>query len=203
MGDAKRYMKIASVVVLTCAVIAGCSGDETRGDSHEGGASAAGTVMSAAEFSSATKYLGIRYDSLPPAFTFVAGALLPGSSGAGAAGFDLDLVRTPRGNMLWLDSIVAVSPRGRPSRVVRAELKVPPLAADERLMMSTCDVDGHVDPRVVAIVVIGPGVAQFPPVRQAWRANATTGVFDVIPVTGIACGQTESSATTTDSRVVP
>ena len=196
-------MKTASVVVLTCAVIAGCSGDESRGDAHESGASAAGTVVSPAEFSSATKYLGIRYDSLPPTFTFVAGALLPGSSGAGAAGFDLDLVRTPRGNMLWLDSIVAVSPRGRPSRVVRAELKVPPLAADERLILSTCDVDGRLDPRVVAIVIIGPGVAQFPPVRQAWRANAITGLFDVIPVTGIACGQPESSASSGDSRGVP
>jgi hypothetical protein len=185
-------MRMASVVVVICTAIAACSGDGTGRDSHESGASAAGTVVSAAEFSSAPKYLGIRYDSLPPAFTFVSGALLPGASGAGAAGFDLDLVRTPHGDMLWLDSIVAVSPRGRPSRVVRAELKVPPLAADERLVMSTCDVDGRVDPRVVAIVVIGPGVAQFPPVRQAWRANAATGSFDVIPVTGIACGQPES-----------
>ena len=196
-------MRIGSLVILTCAVLAACSGDAARGDSHDSGASAAGTVVSAAEFSSATKYLGIRYDSLPPAFTFVSGALLPGASGAGAAGFDLDLVRTPRGDMLWLDSIVAVSPRGRPSRVVRAELKVPPLAADERLVMSTCDVDGHLDSRVVAIVVIGPGVAQFPPVRQAWRANATTGLFDVIPVTGVACGQPESSTASSDSRGVP
>jgi hypothetical protein len=175
-----------------CALLAACSGDQSRKDSQESTATAAGIVVSAAEFSSASKYLGIRYDSLPPAFTFVSGALLPGSSGAGGSGFDLDLIRTPRGEMLWLDSIVAVSSHGRPSRVVRAELKVPPLASDERLVMSTCDVDGHVDPRVVAIVIIGPGEAQVPPVRQAWRANAVSGAFDVIPVTGVACGQPEA-----------
>ena len=93
--------------------------------------------------------------------------------------------------MLWFDSIVAVSPRGRPSRVVRAELKVPPLAADERLVMSSCDVDGTLDPRVVAIVIIGPGPAALyrapATIRQAWRADATAGQFEVIPVTGIAC----------------
>ena len=185
-------MRIAGVVVAACALLAACSGDEPRRGSHDSTASAAGIVVSAAEFSSASKYLGIRYDSLPPAFTFVSGALLPGTAGPGASGFDLDLIRTPRGDMLWLDSIVAVSSRGRPSRVVRAELKVPPLASDERLVMSTCDVDGRVDPRVVAIVVVGPGEAQLPPVRQAWRANAMSGAFDVIPVTGVACSQPEA-----------
>ena len=185
-------MKIAGVVIVVFALIAACSGEESGRGSHDSSASAAGTVVSAAEFSAAPKYLGIRYDSLPPAFTFVSGALLPGASGPGASGFDLDLIHTPRGDMLWLDSIVAVSTRGRPSRVVRAELKVPPLATDEKLVMSTCDVDGHLDPRVVAIVIIGPGEAQAPPVRQAWRANAVSGAFDVIPVTGVACGQPEA-----------
>jgi hypothetical protein len=173
--------------------IAACSG-ETGKRSGDSGASAAGIVMSAAEFSSATKYVGIRYDSLPPKFTFVSGSLIPIAPGANSVGFDLDLVRTPRGQMVWLDSIVAVSQRGRPTRIVRAELKVPPLAADERLVMSSCSVDGKLDPRVVAIVVtnqsaVADSSTRLTSIRQAWRANATSALFDVIPVTGIACDE--------------
>jgi hypothetical protein len=175
------------MLLTVCALIAACAGGDAGRRSRDSAASAAGTVVSAAEFSSATKYLGIRYDSLPPTFTFVSGSLIPNGPGANSVGFDLDLVRTPRGEMIWLDSIVAVSQRGRPSRIVRAELKVPPLAPDERLVMSSCDVDGRLDPRVVAIVVVEPGVTQYTLIRQAWRADATSGRFEVIPVTGVVC----------------
>ncbi len=178
-------MRNGSAVLLAC-LLAGCTsgdGDKPSRDS----ASAAGVVMSPAEFTSATKYLGIRYDSLPPKFTFVSGALISKASGTNTVGFDLDLVRTPRGDMVWLDSIVAVSTRGRPSRIVRAELKVPPVASDERLVMSTCSVDGQFDPRVVAIAVVQATATQYTSIRQAWRADASSGEFQVIPVTGIVC----------------
>jgi hypothetical protein len=186
-------MRYALVLAIA---LAACSG-ETAKRASDSGASAAGTVVSAAEFSSAAKYVGIRYDSLPPKFTFVSGSLIPIAPGANSVGFDLDLVRTPRGQMVWLDSIVAVSQRGRPTRIVRAELKVPPLAADERLVMSTCSVDGKLDPRVVAIVVTNQSAAvdstaRFTAIRQAWRADATAGQFEVIPVTGIACDEAGS-----------
>ncbi len=179
-------MRTGGVVVIACAVVAACSSGDI-GRRARDSASAAGVVVSPAEFSSARKYLGIRYDSLPPTFTFVSGSLIPKGPGADGVGFDLDLVRTPRGDMVWLDSIVAVSPRGRPSRIVRAELKVPPLAADERLVMSTCSVDDRVDPRVVAIAVVQSTATQYAAIRQAWRANAASGDFDVIPVTGVVC----------------
>jgi len=181
-----RYWLVLAIVV------AACSG-ETGKPARDSGASA-GILVSAAEFSSAAKYVGIRYDSLPPKFTFVSGSLIPIAPGANSVGFDLDLVRTPRGQMVWLDSIVAVSQRGRPTRIVRAELKVPPLAADERLVMSSCSVDGKLDPRVVAIVVTNQGAAvdssaRFMSIRQAWRADAASAQFEVIPVTGIACDE--------------
>ena len=51
--------------LLLPVALAACSG-ETADRSRDSGASAAGTVVSAAEFSSAAKYVGIRYDSLPP-----------------------------------------------------------------------------------------------------------------------------------------
>ena len=197
MGDGRRAtgdagaetMRYAALLVIA---IAGCSGsDAGKSDS---GASAAGIVMTPAEFSSAKNYVGIRYDSLPAKFTFVSGSLIPIAPGSNSVGFDLDLVRTPRGQMVWLDSIVAVSQRGRPTRIVRAELKVPPLAPDERLVLSTCSVDGRLDPRVVAIVVTSRSAAvdsttQLTAIRQAWRASPVSGQFDVIPVTGIVCDE--------------
>jgi hypothetical protein len=178
--------------VLLAMAVAGCSGgDAGKSDS---GASAAGTVVTPAEFSSAKNYVGIRYDSLPAKFTFVSGSLIPVAAGRSSVSFDLDLVRTPRGQMVWLDSIVAVSQRGRPTRIVRAEVRVPPLAADERLVMSSCSADGKLDPRVVAIVVLDRSATvdssgRLATIRQAWRANAASGQFDVIPVTGIVCDE--------------
>ena len=104
-------------------------------------------------------------------------------------GFDLDLVRTPRGQMVWLDSIVAVSQRGRPAdRARRAQ--VPPLAADERLVLSSCSVDGS--------SIRGSSPSSSPTrarrrleralvtIRQAWRADAASAQFEVIPVTDLA-----------------
>lgn len=177
---------VAAVVVAAAA----CSGEGGRsgaGASGDSGANAAGNVMSDAAFASASSYVGIRYDSLPPAFTLVSGALLPKSAGAMSGAFDLDRIRTPRGDMVWLDSVIRVPGRPRPSRIVRAELMVPPLAADERLVMSSCQISESIDPRVVAIIVVTQDSTHTTSVRQAWRANLKSGEFDVIPVTGMAC----------------
>jgi len=185
-----KYPALLLVAVAACS-----AGDASKSDST---ASAAGTVVTPAEFSSAKNYLGIRYDSLPAKFTFVSGSLIPVAPGSNTVGFDLDLVRTPRGQMVWLDSIVAVSQRGRPTRIVRAELRVPPLARDERLVMSSCSTDGKLDPRVVAIVVTSQSATvdsttHLTAIRQAWRANGASGQFDVIPVTGIVCDEPGSA----------
>jgi hypothetical protein len=177
----------AACAAFTCA--AACTGGEAGKTARGDDASAGGTVVSAEAFAAAAKYVGIRYDSLPSSFKFESGALLPKTPGTNVATFDLDRVRTPRGDMMWLDSLVAVPGRARPGRLVRAELKVPPLAADERLIASSCDVDGRFDPRVVAIVVVEPNATKFTSIRQAWRANAASGQFDVIPVTGIVCDE--------------
>jgi hypothetical protein len=179
-------------VVAAAVALAACSGEMGRGSrdtSRDAGANAAGSVVTPAAFATATSYVGIRYDSLPAAFTFESGALLPKTPGAANATFDLDRIKTPRGEMVWLDSIVQVQGRVRPGRIVRAELKVPPLAADERLMLGSCDVAGRIDPRVVAIVVVQADSTHFTSIRQAWRGDATSGQFDVIPVTDITCSE--------------
>lgn len=104
--------------------------------------------------------------------------------------FAFSEVRTRRGMMLRLDSVVAGAPRDR-SRIVRAELSVPPLASDERLLIGSCDTAGHLDPALIAIVVGGSSAARYTHVRQAWRALPEEGRFEVVPVRGITCEETD------------
>jgi len=133
-----------------------------------------------------TSSVGMRYGSLPSGFSYEAGSTF--SHGSGAAGrYAVSQVRTPRGDMLWLETIEPRDGRATAERVVRAELRVPPLAADERLMIGSCDVNGRLDARVVAIVVAEPGVTRLTKIRQAWRADAQAGRFDLVPVAGIVC----------------
>jgi hypothetical protein len=184
-------MKATRLLAIVFAVVGACSGGDAsrHAAASDSGAKAAGAVVTGVAFISAASYVGIRYDSLPAPFAFEAGALMPKAPGAVTAAFDLDRVRTPRGEMVWLDSIVVVPGRGRPDRIVRAELKVPPLAADERLVLASCDAGGRLDPHIVAIVVVEPGATRSTQIRQAWRADAASGVFEVISVTGVTCDE--------------
>ena len=135
-----------------------------------------------------TSYVGMRYGTLPSGFSYQAGSTLSRGSG-GAGRYAVSQVRTPRGDMLWLETIEPRDGEERTTaeRVVRAELRVLPLAADERLMIGSCDVNGRLDARVVAIVVAEPGVTRLTKIRQAWRADAQAGRFDLLPVASIVC----------------
>ena len=104
----------------------------------------------------------------------------------GAAEYSISHVRAKGVDMLWLDSIVPGKSQN-PEKVVVAELRIPPLGRDERLFMASCDVNGQLAPRLVAIVINEQGVSKFTKVRQAWRADAARGRFDVIPVANISC----------------
>jgi hypothetical protein len=104
----------------------------------------------------------------------------------GGAEYELAYLKTPRGDVIWFDSL-SRGAQPTPARVVRAELRVPPLGRDERLFLASCDVNGKLDPNVVAIVVNEPNVTTFAKVRQAWRVNPDRGQFELVPVTGITC----------------
>jgi hypothetical protein len=132
-------------------------------------------------------YLGLQYDSLPSSFTYKGGSVVARTPRGPAADYDFAHVMTPRGEMIWLDTIASAPAHGPPTRMVRAELTIPPLANDERVFMASCDVEGKLDPLVVAIVVNEPNATRFTKVRQAWRANIRGARFDLIPVTGVTC----------------
>jgi hypothetical protein len=176
--------RIVSFAVC-CALAAGaaCESRNTSDENPRGARpSDSGIAVHAStpqDFVHATSYVGLRYGSLPAGFTYRAGSAIPRTNGG--ARFVLSQVATPRGTMLWLESL-----DGR-ERLVRAELRVPPLAADERFLTGSCDLDGRLDPHIVAIVVGDSSAKRFTNVRQAWRANADAERFEVLPVAGIVC----------------
>ena len=126
-------------------------------------------------------YVGLQHDPLPQGVKAEGGAILTGV----ASSYAFTRVRTPRGDMIWLDSIG--DRRGDGNRTVRGEVSIPPLAADERLFMASCDVNARLDARVVAIAINEPSATKFTKIRQAWRVNERRGVFETIPIDGISC----------------
>jgi hypothetical protein len=165
-------------------IAAGCSGEPIR---KQGVAESSSPTPSSASPSRAPDlsgghYVGVHHDPLPAGVTSEGGALIR----IGKADYSISHVRANDVDMLWLDSIVPGKAQN-PEKVVVAELRIPPLARDERLFMASCDVNGQLAPRLVAIVVNEPGVTKFTKVRQAWRADPARGRFEVIPVGGISC----------------
>jgi hypothetical protein len=179
-------MRVSSKNLLaTALLVAACSKDAARKEpvSESAAPSAAGAARPSAQPDFASgRYIGTRHEPLPNGITSDGGALVR----IGAADYAFTRVHTPHGDMVWLDSIVA--PAGNPPvKIVRAELEIPPLAGDERLLMASCDANGKLDGRVIAIVVNEAKATKFTKVRQAWRADPRHGRFDVIPVAGITC----------------
>lgn len=187
--------RVAAVGILLIA--AGCSGSASKsGDARPmdtaavastAAPGAPGASSGASPLRSQTDYVGLQYDSLPAGFKYESGSVLPRGSGGVNADYDFSHVMTPRGDMIWLDTIGAPTGKGLPARIVRAELRIPTLAPDERLFLASCDVAGKFDSRVAAIVVNEPNATKFSKIRQAWRVNPQAGRFDVIPLTGVTC----------------
>jgi hypothetical protein len=187
------------LATLVGAALGACSRDMSRKVSSDGQPSDTAIVASGSNPGSdvaaglggnpvrgPNNYVGLKYGSLPSNVSYEGGAVLARGAGGVNGDYDFSHVRTPHGNMIWLDTLAAQG-SGTPTRIVRAELTIPPLANDERLFMASCDVSGKFDSRVVAIVVSEPNVTQFTKVRQAWRVNVRAARFDLIPVSGVVC----------------
>ena len=186
-----RMRASSRIVLLTAIGAAACSGDSSPKEAASDVA-AAGAPSGAASASTSSppaiasgRYIGIRHDPLPAGVVSEGGAVVR----IDGADYAFTRVKTPHGGMVWLDSIAGEKGQ-TPIKIVRAEVRVPALARDERLLMASCDVGGKLDGRVVAIVVNESRTSnetKFGAVRQAWRADARRGRFDVIPVAGITC----------------
>jgi len=181
-------MRLTAPTVLALSLVAAVACN--RDTPHRTAISDSAIVTPATRAAAKTNYVGLQYDSLPRDFTYQSGAVLPAQPGRPGAEYDLAHVMTPSGEMIWLDTLGARVGRGLRAKIVRAELMVPQVARDERLFIASCDADGKLDPRVVAIVVnqaATPGVSRFTQIRQAWRVNIAAARFDIIPVKGIVC----------------
>ncbi len=164
---------------------AACSRDATRESARTDTAVVPAETHAATVAGQPDPYVGIHYDPLPPGTTYEGGAILTGPDGRPIS-FALTHVLTPRGNYFWLDSLLPDDGAHR-SRIVRAALRVPSLARDEQMFVGSCDVNGKLDPAVVAIAVTERAVTRYAKIRQAWRAYPRSATFEVIPVAGIVC----------------
>jgi hypothetical protein len=174
--------------------LAACNREaSSRDESASADTAAAASARGASSKKPPTNYVGLQYDSLPSSFAYKGGSLIPRAPNGPPGDYDFTHVMTPRGEMIWLDTIAAAPAHGPAPHMVRAELTIPPLAHDERVVMASCDVNGKLDPLVVAIVVNQPDTARFTQVRQAWRVNIHGARFDVIPVTGVVCEEPGAS----------
>jgi hypothetical protein len=127
-------------------------------------------------------YVGLRHGDLPDGVTLLGGSVIPSRDGTPSL-LSFTHVSTPRGDMIWLDS--ATSSGRNPTKVVTAELIIPPVARDERLFMASCDVRGAYDARIIAIAIDEPRVVRYTKIRQAWRAFGRR--FEILPVAGVSC----------------
>jgi hypothetical protein len=170
-----------NLLAAALAIVA-CSGDAARKEGSSDVAAAGAGAPASPPGVASGRHIGLRHGALPAGITSQGGAVVRFDG----VDYAFTSVRTPTGDMVWLDSIApgAAEP---PVKIVRAELRVPPLARDERLLMASCDVDGRLDGRVIAIVMSEANATKFTKVRQAWRADPRNGRFDVIPVAGISC----------------
>jgi hypothetical protein len=101
--------------------------------------------------------------------------------------------------VLWFGRLAAVT-QGRPTWSVTDTLALPTVAEDQWLMLAICGTprrgtpvpaepeDLVLDPEIVAIVrSASVEVAVLNQVEHAWRASRTTGRFEPISASGIAC----------------
>ena len=194
MNLMKKRMQAVNVA-MAALIVAGCTKQtDSRadapgvptGDTAVAASGAGSPISMSPERRAQANYVGLRYEDLPKGFRYHAGAVITPSPAPGAD-YAFSQVSTPKGEMIWLDSLGASIRNGDRARTVRAALVIPPLAKDERLFMASCDARGKLDPMVVAIVVNEANASRFTQIRQAWRADAGASRFDVIPVDGVVC----------------
>jgi hypothetical protein len=187
--NGKWDKRVRALNVLVVGLAVACSRETRRAVDTAKADLGPNVDAPAATPAGATKasYVGLQYDSLPGDVTYKDGSVIPPNARTHNAEYDLAHVVTPRGEMVWLDTLGAPVGKGLRAKIVRAELTVPPLANDERLFLASCDANGRLDPTVVALVVNEPNATRFTKIRQAWRVNIRAARFDLIPVTGITC----------------
>src|SRR4051812_47234214 len=122
-----RMLSIVGAAVLMAAACDRDAGSMRTASDRTGGAAATSGARGTRGDDARTKrqpasYLGLQYDSLPSSFTYKGGSVVPRTPRGPAADYDFAHVMTPRGEMIWLDTMASAPAHGPPTRMVRAEL---------------------------------------------------------------------------------
>ncbi|MCZ6917371.1 MAG: hypothetical protein O7I93_11380 [Gemmatimonadetes bacterium] len=90
---------------------------------------------------------------------------------------------------LLLSELVERTPAGRAIWRVETALRLPPLREGESMVWVDCSIDGVDDATVVAFGEWQSSAAadSLKSIRQAWRPDATTGRFEFVSPSRVAC----------------
>jgi hypothetical protein len=85
--------------------------------------------------------------------------------------------------------ITGHSPDGKPIKVTKARVLLPPMTSDGELVLAgLCRIDSVRDPRVLAIATVREGET-YGPARYAWRFDPVTQLLSGIPTANVTCAQ--------------
>ena len=88
--------------------------------------------------------------------------------------------------LVWLCKLTGRDQQGSPNLKILDILILPVIAADEQLLMGTCNYQAQEDPEVIAIVKFIESEA-INEIRRAWRANRSKQRFEEVPASLVSC----------------
>jgi hypothetical protein len=121
------------------------------------------------------KYIGLNYPPIPNGLTEVFAMLIQDSED-----HSFSLILEDQNEMLWLSQMTHLDSSGNAYWEVKDILDLSDQESGVALLPDGCSLNGEPD---YEILVIGRDGA----ILQAWRADTTLDVFEVIPVDGIEC----------------
>jgi len=128
----------------------------------------------------AERYVGLIYSSLPNSLLQGFSMIIQDSNEYG-----LSLVIDGANKMLWLEKVSSYDKNGQAIWEVKDVLDLSTFEAGLILIPDGCLVNGVHDSEV--FVVSKNGV-----IVMAWRANTTTGQFEIAPIQGVSCDSDKS-----------
>jgi hypothetical protein len=190
-------LKRSAVAAITAAIAGGaivagaCSKDQPKKlatpDTAVRAAGMPAPAFTPASPLDAPAYVGTRYDPMPAGISYEGGAVLMGKNGKPSS-FAMTHVLTPRGAYMWLDSVLPTDGQNQiHARIVRGELKLRPARPNETLLIGSCEVKGKLDASVFAFAERQFRSKRLSKIHDAWRADPTTGRFDVVPPKDVVC----------------
>ncbi len=175
----KRLCVLVVVSILTSLVVVECH-RETEKEAPPSTPAVPGSLPP--EF---TNMIGVEFgpDNFPEGFEEHTGYVMGFLEGDE---YIIDHVSREDRQILWFCKLTGRDAEGRPNLKILDLLLLPPIQAEESLMMGTCKASDKFDPEIIAVVKFG--VDEFKSeVRHAWRANRQTQKFLEIPRENVSC----------------